>query len=520
MKKIKFVKENYNNELEEILSEKSYDEEVKNLLLDILYKIETAYNDYSKVKVDVLSKEEYLKNIIKIVKDCENIRFMTKEESKENKPIIINKEKKEILCSPIARRLLYSLAKMQKSENIIKSKIPLLNVALTNMLNVGNNINFVEPYRDFNGFSWNISILEIENFYYNLIYQDLIILVGNTFLEEWTNKNQRMIDYVELFKSEIEERYGKKIAKNILELLKNISILMGLKLDDEFKTNMRKRVTEIKEELEKMENKEIYLEEICKIKKELTKKIRNIDIIINNKKLLSDEYKKINERLPLEEKIFSMRLLAKNMSKQRDEILAKIEEYNKLMNPKNYRRQRENLQAEYKYVCLVETQNLDEQIYKQIILLQKEVLKCIKIKAVNSNEKADLLKVIYEMRYFNMIHVNEKKNISQISVLSKINTITKNEILNKALQLKLINGIFKNEDMNIEYLKNIFSLKIISLEDIHFKIIKEDDDYYVQFYDEDVIDEKFKLNLKEEGIKNENNIFRSNKNSNRFKLFS
>ena len=36
----KFVKKDYNNDLEEVLAKKNFEEEVKNLLLDIMYKIE------------------------------------------------------------------------------------------------------------------------------------------------------------------------------------------------------------------------------------------------------------------------------------------------------------------------------------------------------------------------------------------------------------------------------------------------------------------------------------------------
>jgi hypothetical protein len=495
----RLVKKDYNNELEEVLSKKTIDEEVKSLLLDILYKIENAYNDYSKVKNNTLTKEEYIQNIINIVRNnCDIIRFITPEESKArgNRTFIVNKERKEILCYPIARKLLYSLAKIKKSDDIIKSPYSILNRTLTNTINTGNNINTVEPFRDFNGFSWNISTSEIENFYYNLIYQDLIILVGNKFLEEWTNQNDCMIDYIELFKSGIENKYGKKISKSVVESIKVLAILLELSIDKDFNIEMQSRKDKLKQKLDKMNNKEIYLEEICQRKKELAKKIKNIDIIINDKELLESEYRKINEKLPLEEKIFSTRVLAKRMEKEREDILNEIEEYNKLMDPRNYRKERDELQTEYKYVSLVETENLDKQIFKEIISLQKEVLRCIRIKAINSKDKDELIKVIYEMRYFNLIPINENQNISNVSGLSRISSITQKEILKKAQELKLVNGAFQDESKDIEFFKYIFSLQIISLEDVYFRIYKEKEDYYVQFFDEDIIDEKFKINLK------------------------
>ena len=53
----RIVKKDYNNELETILETKKFDENAKNLLLNILYKIEAAYKDYEKVKVKSKTKE-------------------------------------------------------------------------------------------------------------------------------------------------------------------------------------------------------------------------------------------------------------------------------------------------------------------------------------------------------------------------------------------------------------------------------------------------------------------------------
>ena len=47
------------------------------------------------------------------------------------------------------------------------------------------------------------------------------------------------------------------------------------------------------------------------------------------------------------------------------------------------------------------------------------------------------------------------------------------------------------------------SLHIISLEDIYAKIVIEKDGIYIQFYDENIADEKFNLDFdwKKEGLK-------------------
>ena len=73
----------YNNELEKILENKFFSYDVKNLLLSMLYKIENAYTDYKTAKVEVPSKNEYIENILRIIKEkCLKI-FLVKPGSNE-----------------------------------------------------------------------------------------------------------------------------------------------------------------------------------------------------------------------------------------------------------------------------------------------------------------------------------------------------------------------------------------------------------------------------------------------------
>ena len=68
----------YNNRLEQILEEKTFDETVKNLLLSMLYKIESGYKDYKIAKINAYAKEEFMEKILYIVKeDCKQIKIVT-----------------------------------------------------------------------------------------------------------------------------------------------------------------------------------------------------------------------------------------------------------------------------------------------------------------------------------------------------------------------------------------------------------------------------------------------------------
>ena len=112
----KIVKKDYNNELEEILEKKYFEENVKSLLLNILYKVETAYKDYEKVKQDVETKEEYIENIISIIKDeCDTIK-MVRPNSEESQMLgrrtfLVEKKKKELYVIQLKENYYIALQK-------------------------------------------------------------------------------------------------------------------------------------------------------------------------------------------------------------------------------------------------------------------------------------------------------------------------------------------------------------------------------------------------------------------------
>ena len=491
----KLVKKDYNNDLEEVLAKKNFEEEVKNLLLDIMYKIETSYNDYEMVKKNVLPKEDYIKNIIKNIKEnCECIKLFRPDENSK-KSFIVDKEKKQIMCYPILRKLLYSLAKIQKSDDIIKLEPEILNKTLTNMINVGNNINTVEPLRDFNGYAWSISRIDIENFLYNIVYQDLIILAGNKGIEEWSNTHNDMVDYLDLFKDFIEKQYDKKLANEIYELLKIISVYLEILFNPGFEDEIIQRREYVTNEINKMENKAKYLDDLSKEKKKVLKDIKNMDIILNDKNKIDEEYIKRNKYLPLEEKIFSKRILAKTMIEERENLLEFLKELNDKMNYKNFLKTQKELIYELKYLDLIETKNIEKTVIDIIILLQKRVLKAIKYKIKHATTRENITRIIYEIRYFSQIPISMNENIGQNSKLVNLFENVEKDAIQKAYELKDFNELSKNENINFEVLKYMFSLEVIKLEDVSLKLIKEKDEVFVQFYDDDIIDKKFKINI-------------------------
>lgn len=494
----KIVKKDYNNELEKILEEKQFGENVKSTLLSILYKIETYYKDYETVKKDVETKEEYISNILDIIKkDCSFIKInkMSDKQSEipENKTFVINKEKKEIISYPIERKLLYAILKISNKEKIIKDDYFLINNTLSELINVGNNINKIEPLRDFNGYSWTVSPKEIESIDHNLVYQNLRILVGSEILNKWVKNSEYIIDYYNIFEEKLENKYGKENKNKIIEIISNISILLYFKYNNHIRESLLKQKKEIENQLKKMENKHQLIEETTEKKLQITEEIKQIDTIINNKKLLQQEYEIRNEKLPLQNKIFSMRILSKIMEEEKKEKLKELENLNNIINPQNFVNKKRELEKKEKLLKIIEIEDKEKELNKYKIRLQKQFLKMLEININKVDTKQEIEKIIYNFRYYLLLQYDDNNTIKDIKEIQEnIKQILK-LIIEKAIQLKVLNGISKDEETNYNILKNIFTVRIIKLEDAYFKITKENEKYFIQIFDENIFEEKIEI---------------------------
>lgn len=504
----KLVKKDYNNLLEELLESKTYDENVKSLILSMCYKIETAYKDYKAVKKDVLSKEQYMKRIFYVIQDkCEEINFIKKDSEKSSVDRIVDKQNKKINCYPIEKDILYCISQIGKQDNIVKHNNVIIQQCLTSMLNQGNNINTCEPIRDFNGFSWNIISQDIENITYNLIYQNLLILIGNKFLEEWINNNKFVINYLESLENHISKKYSEDLQKEIIEKIIKIAILQENSSNKELEEQAKEEKENIEQEYLNFQDSSKYLVELGNKKKNLAKKIKKIDQTINDRDLLDIEYEKRNEKLPLEKKIFSMRVLKKILQEEREKLILKMEEYANLMNPNTFLKKYEEIKENMKYFQVLDCKNIQESIYENIISLQKSILEVFKIKIEKANEKQDIIDLINEFRYYSQIPISIEKRIFQEELLKEQWEKTGEDLIRKATEQKVIIEISSIEKINLDIMKKIYTSRIISLENISIKIFKEENIWKCQFFDEDIAEitvdieeifEKKDLKVKEE----------------------
>lgn len=494
----KIVRKDYNNELEKVLEKKAFTENTKSILLDILYKIEASYKDYKKVKQDVNTKEEIIEKIIQNIEDnCDEIKLVIPNSEGSNilgnKSFLVDKANKRIICYSIERKILYCIYKISKNTEIINNNYEIIGKPLSNLINTGKCIEQVEPLRDFNGYSWTTVSSEIESIEHNLIFQNLRLLLGNKFLNNWIENKEFIIDYMELLKNRLEEQYGKKASNKIICYLEKLSILLEIKFNPKEQEKLLEQEKEVQEKLEKIKDREKFVEMLTNDKKRLAEEIKYIDETINNKELLQNEYIKRNEKLPLQQKIFSARILSNMMVKEREEKIDELEKLNELMNPKKFIKYKREYEEKSKYLKIAKTKEVQQEIEKNIKEFQKEFLQCFKNKIDKVETKQDCLKEIYNFRYYNLLPYNKEMNIYEVDEIKKEIQETQEKIISKANELKVIVQVSKNEKINYEILKNIFQLRTIMLEGLNFKLIKEKEGDFVQFFDENISENKIKL---------------------------
>ena len=107
--------------------------------------------------------------------------------------------------------------------------------------------------------------------------------------------------------------------------------------------------------------------------------------------------------------------------------------------------------------------------------------------------KQEIEKIIYNFRYYLLLPYDYSITMQNVEkIKEQINRISK-LIIKKAIQLKVLEKLSKEEETNYEILKNIFTVRIIKLEDAYLKITKEKEKYFVQIFDENIFEEKIEI---------------------------
>ncbi len=526
----------YNNELEKVLEEKDFSEVVKNLLLSMLYKIENSYEDYETVKVNTASKKYFIKKIIKIINEkCNKIELIKPltEESKEleenNVNYIVDKKSGKIKVYQNETMMLEAIVALDQNENIVDKQKYIFADALENILLNGNRMNKVEVIRDFNGWSWDITTSQIQSKNINLIYQNLILLLGNAFIQKWiTQENEQdeeieipnneilrskynesfgitkeelkqdeKIDFFDKMKEDLEQKYGEENALNFIERFVKTVVAIGCNQNEKQKDIILKQQEKVKEQLLKMQDNKTYIEEISNYKKQINEQIKQIDTLLSDENMLKEEYKKRNAKLPNKEKIFSVSHLVIMLEKQRNSLLKEIQKCNKQIQPKEFVKTKQKLEEKVNFfedINVKENEKVNEKV--QIENLQLEFLKCFEEKVLKVDTKKEIEKLLYELRYYEQISYNGSK-VNKIKIINEQLERLEKALIEKSCNQKVLVKFSNDENLNLKILTLLFYSKIINLANTVYILKYKKGILKIEIYDTTIQEEEIEIQIKE-----------------------
>ena len=479
MQKLKI--KDYNKELEEILLNKTFSKNTKNLLSSMLYKIENSYEDYKKTKVQVISKKEFLEELIEIIrKDCKEIEI-TKPNAEENpipegkKSIAIKKEQK-IITYQNELALLQAIYDLNTNKFKEENNGELKEKAVFTILNEGEKTSKSEIIRDFDGWSWNIMTGEIENYIPNIIYQSLIYLIGYDKL----NKNIEIQNLETILK----EQYKTSLAEKMLKTIIQLSIINYIKKNPDENKELKNIEEQLQKSLLLMEDKKTYIEEITNQKRNYIKEIENIDKYINDDLKLKKEYIKQNEKLPQDQRVFSLSDFSEKTEIRRNFIEEEIKNLTEKLKPKNFVKEKAKIEKEINFIKELGVEN-EKGAIKEFIDL---VLKALNTQIEKMETKKEVVDKIYILRYLKLLNIDNKTTVGNLSE-KQFEKIGKN-LITTGCNLKAINIFSQDVEENYKIYKNIFNTKIIDLESAYIEISKEN---MVRIYDENSLEKEEKF---------------------------
>lgn len=483
----------YTNQLEKVLEKKSFSLQTKNLLLSMVYKIENAYPDYQKTKVEVYDKGDFLEDVIGIIENnCQEIELVKNLSEEQNslgiEKYLLDKEKGKIMALGNELTLLKAILELGQEPLCLPEEESLLQKPISSFLNLGSKMHEVEVIRDFNGWSWDVILKEIPEIELNLAFQNFVYLLGYEFIWQWMQNESGLADYLMLAQEKLAQEFGVEKAKKAIFLFCKLSIEMLAKKDKEQKKLWKKLKKENKEELERLNHKKEYLEEVTNKKKELTKEIEKIDKMVNNKELLQKEYEERNAKLPNKEKIFSIRHFINKLEIERQDLVDEMKQYNVLIDPKGYvtRKEKISKKAEFYSILDIEGKKDTREGLLELCLL---FLSCLQIKIAKAQTKQEIIVYFYVLRYYRFLPFDSEYTLlKEIEKLQESFEKTIRILLEKAYKLDIIEKITDEPEINYQIIRNLFDSKMIDLNHTVIETRVEEGKLFASYYDTNILE--------------------------------
>ena len=472
----------YNLILEKILDSKYFSSTSKSLLLSMIYKLEGFYEDYKTVKNNDITKDEFLNLILDTIKKyCDNIKLIEPEDAdilkKNNVLAVTNEKERSILCYPREDALLYAISDVMPKYFYVSSDFEYKNPLQRALVN-GYNGNIVEILSDFNGWSWDINIKEKKEYQDILVYQNLAIIFGNAFMEEWSKRQTKDVDSL----NEVKKYFAKT------EYFDYLCKYLHFGLTTKEKTKSNKEVEAKTKELERISDKIKYFEEIKQKKLKDLKELEKITLALNNKDLMRKEYLEKNKKLSAEKQIATLGTYKKMLEARKETVAIEISNLTAQMNPINYM----NYKRELEKFIEINTKDKDDKD-EVLMKLQEEFIKALQDTCFETEDIESLKNLIFKIRYYKFLYITKTKQIKSVKKLNDLVNKALGQVIQKLVVSENIKRIANDDNLNQEIIGNILDTKVIDLEAIRFEIDIKDDCLKVKTYEKEVFDREFEI---------------------------
>ena len=340
----------------------------------------------------------------------------------------------------------------------------------------------MEILTDFTGWSWDKTF---EGKYYyidNLIYQNLLVILGERFLYEWRNYGSTRTDFLEEARKYIKLFTGNEKYLMSLYKLVYLNSSQKEKLNQAFREDIKV--------LKKMNNKELYLDELKKQKEKLEKKINRYDAVLENETLLEKEFIRANSKLETNKKIKTIKKYKQLIVKEKEKNIRELEDVLYSMKPENFNKKKEYLKKAYE--IYISKQNLEEIVIEN----QQNFLNFLDKRLSKLKTRDEIIDVLYELRYYKTLKISRKVAVKDIEILN--NQIDK--IMKKAItmlcKLGAIKIISMDINLNFEIIKYALDTKIIELEKIKLYFDEDEDGLLIRVFDKDIIEKQGRKKVK------------------------
>ena len=497
------MKDDYIYEVEKVLEKKKITNEIKSLVMDTLFKIEETYPNYKRVKVDVLEKKEYINQIIRALKMVENIEVMYMQEKDVLKCVtktMVDKNENGYYDITIYQNnlsLLYAL------QTIIHEEYGGNEIAcsdtFTTILKYGGIYSDIEILRDFSGWNWNRNSIKNINIYHDIIYKNLLLILGIDKIIE-LKKTKQCIYFMKKY---LLKKYKNKNVEKLIDIIKEITFVMGAEEERNLELEANKKIIDMYMAMKDIKK---FTQTVNEEKKKNNKLLAKYDKILNSHKVLEREYEEYLKNI--EEKEGKPSKTSLNLDKMLDalesneeENIGKIEkletedierfsieifekrkkiynknlELSKIGNPENYVQHKKLLEDKIRHILNYEkvkgNSKKEEELLENLVLeFQKIVYDMLedRIEVLYTNE--EVIDEIYRQRYIRYQNVSKDKHIYQISDLYQKMDKILHLIVDKAMKFEVLEKVSEEKNTNYAAVSPALKTEILFLEDVKISI--------------------------------------------------